>query len=217
MPLRNWKVLIIPIGIIIFPIVFWLLISSGHNHFKRLPILGPADVNEHGDTVYHVVGPFRFTNQEGKIITDKNLEGKIFVANFFFATCKTVCPKMNEQVYRVQQKFKEDDNVRFLSFTVDPLHDSVPVLSEYARKMGGSDKQWWFLTGNKDSIYTLAREGFLVPAAEGKTANDFFHSQDLMLIDRQKHIRGVFDGAEPAQVDTLIDQIKVLEQEYREK
>ena len=99
-------------------------------------------------------------------------------------------------------------------FNVDPDNDNVAALAEYAKKMKADNSKWWFLTGPKDSIYQLAREGFLVPASLGETANDFFHSQDLILIDKEKRMRGVYDGTVPAEVDTLIDEIKVLMKEY---
>lgn len=117
---------------------------------------------------------------------------------------------MNEQFKRVQNKFNEAGHLKMLSFTVDPEHDSVSVLHEYAQKMSADSSIWWFLTGNKDSIYALARGSFLVPAAAGESVDDFFHSQNLILIDQDKHIRGIYDGTESNEVDTLIDDIKVL-------
>ena len=207
----RWKILA-PLLVILFPVIFWLVLIRGHNNFKKLPVIGPFDISVNGDTVYHTIPHFEFTNQQGKIISDKNLEGKIYVANFFFATCKTVCPKMNEQVHRVQETFKDVKDLQLLSFTVDPENDTVAALAEYAKKMKADDSKWWFLTGPKDSIYTLAREGFLVPAS--LSSREFFHSQDLILVDKDKKMRGIYDGTEPADVDTLIDEIKVLMKEY---
>ena len=210
----RWKILA-PVLVILFPLIFWLLLIRGHNNFKKLPLIGPFDISVNGDTVYHTIPHFEFTNQEGKIISDKNTEGNIYVANFFFSTCKTVCPKMNEQVYRIQEAFKDIKDIHFLSFTVDPENDTVETLAEYAKTMKADNSKWWFLTGAKDSIYTLAREGFLVPASMGQGAHDFFHSQDLILIDKEKRMRGIYDGTEQADVDTLIDEIKVLMKEYQ--
>ena len=210
----RWKILA-PVLVILFPLIFWLLLIRGHNNFKKLPLIGPFDISVNGDTVYHTIPHFEFTNQEGKIISDKNTEGNIYVANFFFSTCKTVCPKMNEQVYRIQEAFKDIKDIHFLSFTVDPENDTVETLAEYAKTMKADNSKWWFLTGTKDSLYTLAREGFLVPASMGQGAHDFFHSQDLILIDKEKRMRGIYDGTEQADVDTLIDEIKVLMKEYQ--
>ncbi|HNP48213.1 MAG TPA: SCO family protein [Bacteroidia bacterium] len=205
-----FKRILIPLAILLFPVIFWLVLTRGTNHFKSLPVIGPVEINAQGDSVFHTVGSFSLLNQEGKVISDASLEGKIFVANFFFATCKTVCPKMNEQFKRVQEAFKDVSKIKMLSFTVDPDHDSVSVLKEYATKIGADSSMWWFLTGSKDSIYKIACEGFLVPAAAGKTADDFFHSQDLILVDKDKRIRGIYDGTEANEVDTLIDEMKVL-------
>lgn len=209
----RWKILA-PALVILFPVIFWLVLVRGHNNFRKLPVIGPFEISVNGDTVYHTIPHFELTNQEGKIISDKSIEGTIYVANFFFSTCKTVCPKMNEQVHRVQEAFKDIKDIHILTFTVDPDNDTVEALAEYAKKMKADNSKWWFLTGPKDSIYQLAREGFLVPASLGETANDFFHSQDLILIDKEKRMRGVYDGTVPAEVDTLIDEIKVLMKEY---
>jgi len=214
---QFWKKLIIPIVILLFPVVLWLVLVTGHNHFKTLPILGPIEISATGDTIYHSIPEFSFTNQNGEVVGSRNSEDQIYVANFFFSTCKTVCPKMNEQMGKVQYAFKENDKLHIYSFTVDPETDSVPVLAAYAEKMRADNSKWWFLTGDKEKIYTLAREGFLVPAAQGTKDDDFFHSQDIILIDKQKHIRGVYDGTEPNEVDSLIDHMKLLLEEYRLK
>lgn len=205
------------LGVLFFPSLFWLLLQTGKNQFRHLPVIGPKDVEANGDTLYHTIPPFRFINQDGKSISDKDLDGKIYVASFFFVRCPEICPKMNDQLNRVQRTFKDKNEVMLLSHTVNPENDSVSVLKEYATKRGADGDRWWFLTGNKDSIYSIARDGYLVVAAQGKTADDFFHSQDLILIDKEKHIRGIYDGLEQAEVDTLIDEIKVLLHEYTEK
>lgn len=204
-------------GILFLPSLFWLLITTGKNHFRHLPVIGPFDVSEKGDTCYHVIPPFSFINQENKRITNKDLEGKIYVASFFFARCPKICPKMNAELERVQRAFKGVDEFKILSHTVNPENDSVSVLYDYAKAHEADNNQWWFLTGNKDSIYSIARDGYLVLAAQGKSADDFFHSQDLILVDKEKHIRGIYDGLESAEVDTLIDEIRVLFLEYTEK
>ncbi len=214
---KSVKRILIVMGILFFPCIFWILLTRGTNHFKHLEIFGPKDVREKGDTIYHTIPSFSFINQEGKTITDKDVDNKIYVANFFFATCPTVCPKMNENLRGIAENFKTVDDIRFLSFTVNPEHDSVPVLATYAEKRNADPKQWWFLTGNKDSIYTLAREGYMLTAAKGKTANDFFHDQNLVLIDKEKRIRGFYDGLDDADVRKLNDEIKVLMYEYVEK
>jgi protein SCO1/2 len=217
MKIQNLKRILIILGILFLPCVFYLVLIQGKNHYKRLEIFGPKEAIANGDTIYHRIPAFSFRNQEGKIITDKDLQGKIYVASFFFATCPTICPKMNYNIKGVTEKYSRDPQVKFLSFTVDPERDTVEALAAYAKERGADNSQWWFLTGDKDSIYSLARDGFLVPAAGGKTAADFFHSQDLILIDRGQRIRGIYDGLDEADVKKLCDEIDVLEQEYKEK
>jgi protein SCO1/2 len=216
MPISNRIKLLVPVVILAYPVAFWLAISCGENHFKRLPVIGPVAVTASGDSVFHTVGDFHLTNQDGKTISQADLAGKIYVANFFFASCKTVCPDMNQHMRRIQEKFKGSDEIRLVSYTVDPEADSVPVLADYAKNLRVDNNMWWFLTGPKDSIYTLARESYLLPAAQRIAEGDFFHSQDLLLIDKEKRIRGIYDGTEKYEVDTLMDEIKVLMHEYYE-
>jgi len=217
MKTQNLKRILIVLGILFLPCVFYLVLIQGENHFKQLEIYGPKEALANGDTIYHTIPSFSFVNQEGKVISDKDLEGKIFVANFFFATCPTICPKMNYNVKGLTEKYGKNDQVKFLSFTVDPEKDSVQALAAYAKELGADNNSWWFLTGNKDSIYSLSRDGFMLPAAGGKTAADFFHSQDLLLIDKEKRIRGIYDGLDESDVKKLNDEIEVLEHEYKEK
>jgi protein SCO1/2 len=217
MKIQNLKRILIILSILFLPCVFYLVLIQGKNHFRHLEIFGPKEAVAEGDTIYHTIPAFSFQNQEGKTVSNKDLDGKIFVANFFFATCPTICPKMNYNVKGLTEKYSLDPQVKFLSFTVDPEKDSVQALAAYAKQLGADNSVWWFLTGNKDSIYSLARDGFLVPAAGGKTAADFFHSQDLLLIDKEKRIRGIYDGLDESDVKKLNDEIEVLEQEYKEK
>jgi len=209
----RWKILLL-FSIILFPVLFWLLLTRGHNQFRKLPYYGPVEISATGDTIRHSLSDFHLVNQYGIPVSADSLRGRIHVANFFFATCKSICPQMNTQMARAAEKLKDDSDVVFVSFTVDPESDSVQALKAYGEKLHSELFHWWFLTGNKDTIYTAAREGYLVPAAKGKTAGDFFHSQDLILVDKDLHIRGIYDGLEPAEVDTMMDEIKVLRLEY---
>jgi len=203
--------------ILFFPSVAYLLLHTGKNNFRKLQVYGPKEVGSNGDTLYHTIPPFRFTDQSGHTVTEKDLDGKVYVASFFFANCPDICPKMNNQVRRAADVYKDNKDVAFVSFTVNPEHDTVPVLAEYAAKLNATKLPWSFLTGNKDSIYKLAGEGYLVYAAKGKGSFQFFHSQDLILIDKDKRIRGIYDGLEKKEVDTLIDEIAVLLFEYEQK
>ncbi len=212
-----WKKVVIPFLIILFPVAFWLVLITGKNHFRTLPYFGPVTISAGGDTSYHKLGSFSLVNQEGRTVTDKDLEGKMIVANFFFSTCKTVCPDMTSQMARLQSKTGSDKDVQLLSITIDPENDSVPVLASYAKAAGADNSRWWFLTGDKDSIYELAREGFLVSAAKVEGADDFFHSQDLILLDKQRRIRAMVDGTSHLEVDSLFEKIKLLRFEEERK
>ncbi|MFM9026908.1 MAG: SCO family protein [Bacteroidota bacterium] len=217
MPVSNRIKLLVPLVILAYPIAFWFSISCGKNHFKRLPVLGPVQVTASGDSVFHTIPDFHLTDQLGRPVSQKDLDGRIYVANFFFASCQSVCPPMNENMRRIQEKFKGIDDIRLVSYTVDPDNDTVQALAAYAKKLKADNDQWLFLTGPKDSIYDLARTGYLLPAAQRIQENDFFHSQDILLIDKEKRIRGIYDGTEKYEVDTLMDEIKVLMHEYFEK
>lgn len=214
---RQGRNVVILLVVLLVPSLAWLLLTRGHNQFRHLPVYGPSEVSAKGDTIYHAIPPFSFVNQEGKTITDRDFSNKIYVANFFYATCPRECPKMSDQLKRVQEAFSKDDGVMIISHTINPEHDSVQVLAEYARKYNADPKKWWFVTGTKESINSIAQDGYIVSAAQGKNPEDFFHSQDLILIDKDKHIRGFYDGMDAPSVDTLIAEIRVLEFEYKEK
>lgn len=206
--------------IIAFVIIFlipasYLIISSGKNRFKHLEIFGPREVSSSGDTVYHSLAPFSFTDQLGNTVTEKDIAGKIVVADFFFTTCRTICPKMTMQLVRVQYAYRNDPELMILSHTVDPENDSVPVLAVYAKKHSADYRKWKFLTGDKKSLYDMARHSYMVTAMEGDGGtHDFIHSEFLVLIDKEKRIRGFYDGTIPMDVQRLIDEIKVLKLEY---
>lgn len=217
----STKVLIL-FGILIIPSVAYLLVSSGKNNFSHLEYYGPKEpvAGHPGDTTYHSIAPFELISQDGIPVTADNLEGKIYVANFFFATCQTVCPKMSMQMKRVQEATKDDDHVALVSHTINPDHDSVAVLSAYAKEYGAISGKWYLLTGDKKQIYDLARSSYFIAAMPVDTAkrggpDDFIHSEQLILVDKKKHIRGYYDGTDYADVDRLVDEIKVLEWEEK--
>jgi len=208
----------IVLGIILMPVFFLVILKLGKNNYKHLEFFGPKDISMNGDTAYFTVPDFHLTNQNGETVSQNTLDGKIYVANFFFASCPGVCPKMTDEVKSVQDEFKKNDNVLFVSHTVDPEHDSLPVLKAFAEKHGADLGKWFFVTGNRDSIYDLAIKGYLVPAAEDARAEGgFLHSQDLLLIDKEKRIRGIYDSMEPEEIKRLKDEIKVLLYEYKTK
>lgn len=207
---RGIKTTIILFLILIVPAAGYLLLRSGTNHFKPLPIFGER-YEEAGDTVYHTVGDFAFTNQYGESVTSESLKGNIKIVDFFFVDCETICPKMSSQLKRVQQKVRTVENVVILSHTVNPESDSVAVLKRYADEYGAIKNKWHLLTGDKKELYKIAREGYLVNALQGDGGpNDFIHTELFVLVDQNNRIRGFYDGTSPGAVDTLIDELKVL-------
>jgi len=203
--------------VLLFPGLLYLYMSTGKHHFKTLPVIGEREgLTASGDTIFHTVPDFHFMNQEGKMITQDDYKDKIYVADFFFTSCPTICPKMSASLQRVQDKFKAQRDIKILSFSVDPEHDSVPVLNAYARKFTVDKSKWNLVTGEKKDIYELAVKGYLVPVQEDVLApGGFLHSEMMALIDKEKRIRGFYDGTDAAAVDTLMDEIVVLMQEYK--
>jgi len=197
--------------------VLYVILATGKTNFIHLPYIGERSVAANGkDTIYHAVAPFSFVNQDGKTITDKDYEGKIYVADYFFTTCKTICPKMATELLRVQEKFEYTKGlVKILSHTVDPEDDSVPVLKDYANRVHADTGMWDFVTGDKKQLYDMARDSYLVNAMQGDGGkDDFIHSELFVLVDKEKHIRGIYDGTDIKAVNNLLDDISVLMAEY---
>ncbi|MGB0915033.1 MAG: SCO family protein [Crocinitomicaceae bacterium] len=167
----------------------------------------------------HTIGEFSFLNQNGETITRAETDGKVYVAEYFFTTCGSICPIMNEQMQRVQKVYLREPDLKILSFTVYPEVDSVEQMKRYAEEHEANDGQWHFLTGNKADLYSLARKSFFVlkPAeAEnlGDANSDFIHTNNFVLVDRKRRIRGYYDGTSTAGVDSLIYDIgRLLKEE----
>lgn len=197
-----------------------VLVSCGNQEVKEevksellLPVIGPKKLNN-GDTIYHTIAPFSFTNQFRESVTDSTISGKIYIANFFFATCQSICPRMNTQLGRVAKAYESDNNVLFLSHTINPSNDTVEVLAQYGAKYGAVKGKWHLLTGSKPAIYDLAKASYLINAVEDDgSAEGFIHSEFLLLIDKQKRIRGTYDGTDSIMVNKLIEDIKLLKTE----
>jgi protein SCO1/2 len=177
---------------------------------NRLPILGnPTIVGN--DTVYPTIPAFKFINQDSKQITNKTFDGKIYIADFIFLNCPTICPKMTNEMTKVYEAYKSNPNILFISHTIDPEHDSIPRLKSYAENLGADPKKWFFVTGDKDKIYSLAEESYFARAYSDSTApGGYVHSGGLLLIDKNKHIRGVYDGTDPKETERLKIDIKTL-------
>jgi protein SCO1/2 len=169
---------------------------------KTLPIYNPSDVNPElvDTTVQHIsidhsIDNFSFTNQNGKIVTQKDYEGKIYVADFFFTTCKTICPKMTNNMAWLQEQLKNNPKVLLLSHSVTPEIDSVSVLKEYAKSKGVIDAKWNLVTGNKKDIYYIARKSYLVvKTGKPEELYDMVHTENFVLVDAKKRVRGFYDG-----------------------
>ena len=193
-------------------------LASCSDSGKRLPILGEREPVEKvvdgktvTDTIYQTIPAFSFVNQDSTVVTDKDFEGKIYVADFFFTSCTSICPIMHRNMLKVYEEFKGNEEVGILSHTIDFKYDTPSRLKWYAEKLGIEGDQWQFVKGSKDSVYTLAEKNYLVAVSQDSTAKDgFIHQGWFILVDKQKRLRGAYDGTKPEQVDQLIGDMKTL-------
>jgi len=187
---------------------------------EMLKIFQPADVStELVDTTlhyvkkYHTIADFSLTNQNGKTITQDDYKNKIYVADFFFTTCQTICPIMTDHMVEIQEKLRDDDDVLLLSHTVTPEIDSVAQLKKYAVEKGVNDAKWNLVTGNKKEIFDLARKSYLAAKDVPFSENDLVHTENFVLVDKKKRIRGFYDGTDAESIKKLLADIKILKQE----
>ena len=203
------------------------LSSCLHEPKKSLPLpfINKPDFTpewiEKKDAAYssiHRIPAFSFTNQNGETVTEKTVEGKIYVADFIFTRCGSICPKMTANMGTLQEKFKNDADVLFLSHSVTPEMDSVPVLKKYALNKGVISGKWHLLTGNVNDIYRLAKKEYYAGDTIGyyQTGNEFLHTENFILVDKQRRIRGVYNGTLPLEMERLIDDIGTLKKEGNE-
>ena len=193
-----------------FYIIFFALLVAGFYFAltRLIPDFGRREL-----PVLSYVQPFSFTNQNGRIVTDKDVQGKVFVAEYFFTTCKGICPKMNRNMYEVYEKFRENPDFRILSHTVDPGTDDVHRLKRYADSMKIDAATWWMVTGSKDSLYTMARRSYLLESRENDTIpieEQFIHTQFFSLVDREGRIRKIYDGLKKEDLAALEKDISNL-------
>jgi protein SCO1/2 len=188
---------------------------------SQLPVYNPVDVNPRlvDDAVKHVsrdhkISDFHLVNQNGDTISQKNFENKIYVADFFFTRCQTICPIMAINMTQLQDYYKEDTSLKFLSHSVTPVIDSVSVLRAYADKHGAIDGKWEITTGDKRHIYELARKSYFAVLDEGDGGDqDFIHTEQFVLVDKKKQIRGFYDGTDATEMDRIIKDIEILKLE----
>ena len=221
--LRKYRTFI---GIfIVFSVITLFLFYAALKPKKVLPIYNPADVNPElvDSTIqyvskYHTIADFSFINQNGDTITQKNYEGKIYVADFFFTTCGSICPKMSKNLFEVQTAILNNPKVLLLSHTVFPETDSVPVLKKYAIKYGVKDNKWNLVTGSKKDIYTMARKSYLaVKMGKPSELLDMVHTENFVLVDEKRRIRGFYDGTKEEDIQRLIHDINFLSHQDEEK
>ena len=201
-------------------VTFFILLAAGfmgfyYNTTRSLPKSLPVIGNEG-----HKVDTFTFYNQDGKLVTEKDVAGKVYVVEYFFTTCKGICPKMNENMTKVYQAYRGNPDVLILSHSVDPKSDTVGAMKAYADRFNADAKQWMFLTGTKQRLYDMAFDSYLISAVDStrpaSVEEAFIHDNHFVLVDRNGRLRGRFyDGLKPTEIDTLITDIHVLLDEKR--
>lgn len=203
-------------SLVFVPILYFLVKPK-----DRLPVYNPIDVNPRlvDDSVKHIsrnhrIAEFELINQDGKVITKVDFDGKIYVADFFFTRCQTICPIMAMNMKDLQEHYRNDPDLKFLSHSVTPVMDSVPVLKAYAEKNGAIEGKWEITTGSKKHIYELARKSYFAVLDEGDGGDqDFIHTEQFILVDRSGQIRGFYDGTEKEEMQRLIHDIEILKRE----
>lgn len=213
----NSKALTLFIGLL-------LTLISCDSGEDKLPVLGERQAitktvngKQTVDSVDHTIPDFKFISQYGETVTARTLDNKIYVADFFFTTCPTICPKMKTQLKRVYDRFKGNTEVMFLSHTIDPDHDSVAVLKDFAQGLGVKDRQWLFVTGDKAAIFEIGEDSYMVTAQEDENApGGAVHSGAFILVDKAKRIRGVYDGTTEEGVNKLMGDMDKLLAEYKQ-
>jgi len=184
---------------------------------QKLPIIGDRETVQKEvdgkmvtDTIYPTIPSFEFLNQDSTLITDKFFEGKIYVANFFFTHCPSICPTMQRNLLKAYEKYKNDDRIAFLSHSIDFKYDQPSVLKEYATKLGVTNDKWQFVTGTKSDIYGISDKYLVYTKEDENVPGGYDHSGYLVLIDKDKHIRGAYDGTTDMEVDKLLADIELL-------
>jgi protein SCO1/2 len=216
---RGKKIAILVFLLVLIPAAIFLFRGS-KSHYSYLPYLGERVVNAPGDTTYFTVPPFHFIDEDGKPFTDKDVEGKILIVDFFFTHCTSICPKMSAQMQQLQLQLDDPKykDVLFLSHTVDPAHDTPEVLKAYSEKLEADPKRWKFLTGNAPDIYRQGNLGYLLSAnADSSAAEQFVHSPQFVLVDKRHHIRGMYDGTSTEAMRDLVTDLNMLIREENDR
>lgn len=206
------------IHIILLSFVVLCIVSCNQTSKKQLPVYNPSDFNPElvdrsllNTSENHTVADFKLINQNGKTITQEDYKNKIYVVDFFFTSCPSICPIMTDNMGKLQKKFIDNSEIMFLSLSVTPKIDNVAVLRKYADDKGVIDSKWNITTGDKKHIYELARKSYFAVVEQGDGGlQDFIHTPNFILVDKKKQIRGVYDGTDDTEILRLIDDIKIL-------
>jgi protein SCO1/2 len=191
-------------------LIISIFIVGCTNSGKKLPIIGHPTINGK-DTIYSTIKPFTFLSQDSALVTNKTFANKIYVADFIFLSCTSICPVMTNELKKVYEVFKTNSNILFLSHTIDPENDTIPRLKEFTEALGVDSYKWFFVTGEKDSIYSIAGNSYFATAYPDESSpGNYIHSGGLLLVDTHKHIRGVYDGTNPKETERLIADLKLL-------
>jgi protein SCO1/2 len=195
-----------------------LLNACNFSTQNKLPILGNRVAEEKMidgklvvDTIYQTVPKFSLLNQDSVVVNNETVKGKIYVADFFFTSCPTICPVMKKEMIRVYEKFKGNNQVLILSHTIDPDYDTIQLLRDYANRLGSDGKQWMFLRGDRKLVYELAEKGYYASAmVDSSEPGGFIHSGGFILVDRFQRVRGIYDGTSTNDVDKLMSDMELL-------
>jgi len=191
-----------------------ILILQSCKEERSLPIIGRTQVVD-GVTVQHQIPEFSFTNQDSTVITNKDLDDYIYIADFFFISCPSICPKVKKQMLRIYDKFKEENQVKLVSHTIDPKRDTEQALRLYAQNLNVNTDKWMFLTGDKDELFDQADEYFVAAFEDSDAPGGFDHSGKILLVDKDRHIRAFCDGTDEDSVTEFLKDIKFLLDEYK--
>ena len=201
------RILIVILSLVIF--------SACQNQQGPLPKYGFMDVVD-GDTIHHKIPEFKFVNQDSQFVDNESLSDFIYVSDFFFRNCPTICPKVKKQMLRIYDKYENEPMVKFVSHTIDPKRDTVEALKVYAEKLGVSHDKWYFLTGDKDEIYDIADDYFNVAIEDSSVPGGFDHSGKIILTDKAGHVRAFCEGTDPESIPQFIKDVATLVDEYNQ-
>ena len=214
------------ISILIISVIAFITLTncnSTNNNEFRLPIYTPADLDPDwvdpslkNSTDPHIVNDFEFINQDGILVNEQTVEGKIYIAEFFFTTCPGICPTLTKHTKKIQNEFMDDNDILILSHTVYPEHDSVAVLHAFAEQNNINSTKWHLLTGSKQDIYTISQKGYFAISYQPDLSSDgFIHTENVVLVDKHRRLRGIYNGTNAHEMNRLIEDIYLLKKEYQ--